>query len=94
MTLLYSVQAREGQANSSSGDRLSCPRGRRDTRLCCVARPGVAKPAGCALVPEYIHEDIKSKQGGGQACGEQESRVSRKVTVRGEAERPPAGPGL
>lgn len=56
MTLLYSVQAREGQANSSSGDRLSCPRDRRDTRLCCVARPGVAKPAGCALVPEYIHE--------------------------------------
>lgn len=39
-------------------------------------------------------QDVKSKQGGGQACREQESHVSRKVTVRGEAERPPAGPGL
>lgn len=39
-------------------------------------------------------QDVKSKQGGGQACGEQESHVSRKVTVRGKAERPPAGPGL
>lgn len=56
MTLLYSVQAREGQANSSSGDRLSCLRDRRDARLRCVARPGVAKPAGCAVVPEYTHE--------------------------------------
>ena len=57
MTLLYSVQAREGQANSSSGERLSCPGDRRDTRLRCVARPGVAKAAGCAVVPEYTHEE-------------------------------------
>ena len=39
-------------------------------------------------------QDVKSKQGGGQARGEQESHVSRKVTFRGKAERPPEGPGL
>ncbi|CAI9177433.1 unnamed protein product [Rangifer tarandus platyrhynchus] len=48
MTLLYSVQAREGQASSSSGDRLSCPRDGRDTAS--PVSPGPASPSLLAVL--------------------------------------------